>query len=123
VNRWRAHLFIYPTWLSSWLLIMLTVGLVPQPAYRWTGMHTGAVPAAAKPPTCIGSHDFLVDQGRVPLQGVQTFDRLCILDLSRQMVAPVSRSGWPAGERHPSDVVEPRDRLPLPPAILSYPAP
>jgi hypothetical protein len=83
VNSRRARLSIYRTWLSSWLIIALTMGLVPQPAYRWTGMDTGAVRAAAKPPTCTGSHDLLVDQGRVPLQGIQTFDRLCILNGAR----------------------------------------
>jgi hypothetical protein len=46
-------------------------------------MHTGAVLATATPPTCTGFHDFLVDQGRVLLQGVQTFDRLCILNGAR----------------------------------------
>jgi hypothetical protein len=58
-----------------------TAGLVPQqPAYRWTGMRTAAAPTAATPPTCTGSQDLLVDQGRVLLQGMQTFDHLCILN-------------------------------------------
>lgn len=85
VNSWHAHRSIYRTWLSSWLIIALAMGLAPQPAYRWTGMHIGAVPAAATPPTCTGFHDFLVDQGRVLLQGMQTFDRLCILNGARDI--------------------------------------
>lgn len=65
------------------------MALVLQPAYPWAGVRTGVVShiavvaAATEPPTCTGSHDLLVDHGRVLLQGVQTFDRLCILNGAR----------------------------------------